>query len=53
MNAVQNEVLRFITTNIHEQIMNGSTQRLRLFVTGNAGTREKKTWHVTFSKEPG
>lgn len=29
---------RLITANVQEQIMNCSTQRLRLFITGNAGT---------------
>lgn len=31
-------MFRLITTNVHEQIMNGSTQEFRLFITGNAGT---------------
>lgn len=28
MNLVQNEMFRFITTNVHDQIMNGGTQRV-------------------------
>ncbi|GFS64630.1 ATP-dependent DNA helicase [Trichonephila clavipes] len=37
MNADQAEVFRFVTQNIPEQIQ-GNNNRLRLFITGNAGT---------------
>lgn len=37
MNADQAEVFRFVTRNIQEQIQ-GNDNRLRLFITGNAGT---------------
>ncbi|KAJ8719782.1 hypothetical protein PYW08_011957 [Mythimna loreyi] len=37
MNADQAEVFRFVTQNIQEQIQ-GNDNRLRLFITGNAGT---------------
>lgn len=37
MNADQAEVFRFVTRNIQEQLQ-GSDNRLKLFITGNAGT---------------
>ena len=46
MNVGQREVFSFITRNVHDQIMNGNKDRIRLFITGNAGTGKSFTLHL-------